>query len=270
MIAVVLSIMLHIATIITATHAHDQPILPDMVTSASSEYTGCVAEGGTHTIQAIYAYTDTDHLNERKPQIVQSIRQAAQIFIESAKLQGGYRAPRWAGNCQPSIMSLSVPVQNGNYGDLERYLINTNIAISGSVTVVFAEKLNTCGIQADSDGAHIAMIEPRCWGGHTVAHEIIHALGGVHPGAPHGTTSWHCTDEYDIMCYNDGTLTRPMTYPCAQDGELLLDCGADDYFNLDPSPDSYLAMYPDTNVANSQFLATEPIGYIYLFPMIQN
>jgi hypothetical protein len=113
--------------------------------------------------------------------------------------------------------------------------------------------------------------ETECWG-FAEAHELGHLLGAVqasyetgvepdvvvHPGAPHATPGFHCTDEWDVMCGDDGGGSTPVevTYPCGgpedEGNDVRLDCGHDDYFHTSPEPESYLATH--WNVADSPFL----------------
>jgi hypothetical protein len=77
-------------------------------------------------------------------------------------------------------------------------------------------------------------------------------LGAVNPAAPHSNGAWHCTDEYDRLCYDDGSGAS-LTFLCASSQEPLLDCNGDDYFNVAPPPGSWLASH--WNLASSAFLA---------------
>lgn len=83
----------------------------------------------------------------------------------------------------------------------------------------------------------------------TALHEVSHNLGAVQDSAPNATGAGHCSDEFDVMCYDDGGPTADMTYPCAQQA---YDCGADDYFNPAPAPGSYLDTH--WNLYRSTFL----------------
>ncbi len=89
-------------------------------------------------------------------------------------------------------------------------------------------------------------------------HEVTHTLGAVQNGAPHSSKAGHCTDEWDIMCYADGSASNAidgsaLTFPCAgSEAAEVYDCGGDDYFNVSPAPGSWLASH--WNVAFSPFL----------------
>jgi hypothetical protein len=134
----------------------------------------------------------------------------------------------------------------------------------------------------------ISRIDPQCWGlgsswGSAEAHELMHNLGGVQLSAPNSTWRWHCTEESDLMCYeDDGTLdgvvyapqavcnkwsgpppygtcigwvfpTRYMVSKCPASHEKLFDCNHDDYYHTSPPKGSYLDAY--WNAANSSFLS---------------
>ena len=112
------------------------------------------------------------------------------------------------------------------------------------------------GLQADGT---LGTADTRCWG-YAEAHELGHNLGAVqhayvddgdpgnpivYPGAPHQTPTFHCTDEWDLMCYDDGVGPGALTYPCGtapgvlpadQSNDNRLDCGHDDYFYAAPPP----------------------------------
>ena len=79
-------------------------------------------------------------------------------------------------------------------------------------------------------------------------------MGAVMCSSPNHTAYGHCTDDYDIMCYNDGpgTVLRIVCGDQAQDNRL--DCNKDDYFNTNPPAGSYLATH--WNTANNRFLLT--------------
>ena len=87
-------------------------------------------------------------------------------------------------------------------------------------------------------------------------HEVTHNLGGVQRTAPHSGGGWHCTDGFDVMCYDDGGPTAKQAAACVRATMLggAYDCNQDDYFNPSPAPGSYLATH--WNVYDSAFLGT--------------
>lgn len=87
-------------------------------------------------------------------------------------------------------------------------------------------------------------------------HEVMHMLGSVSRNAPHASSRGHCTDENDLMCYDDGA---GVTYVCGSPpgggidpNEFLLDCNDDDYFDPDRPTVGFLAN--NWNTADSAFL----------------
>jgi hypothetical protein len=128
---------------------------------------------------------------------------------------------------------------------------------------------------ANADIGLFGRVDRDCWGRPAPAdlveaHELIHTMGAVQPHAPDtssvddGTYVYmygHCVDEYDTMCYADGS-PKDLRYECPEDEERLLDCGDDTYFNTNPSNGSYLDEH--WNPAMAAFLVrTDPVaGFI--------
>jgi hypothetical protein len=90
-----------------------------------------------------------------------------------------------------------------------------------------------------------------CWD-YAEPHELMHNIGGVQLSAPHTSGGYHCNDEYDIECYNDGGATSTLQYLCPSSHEQRFDCNHDDYYSTNPPANSYLATH--WNAANSKFL----------------
>lgn len=92
---------------------------------------------------------------------------------------------------------------------------------------------------------------------HVVGHEIGHNIGAVQLSAPHSSGGFHCYDENDLMCYNDGgsyfTGGGQLTFPCNGTSDDVMDCGHDDYYSAAaPGAGNYLATH--WNTAGSSFL----------------
>ena len=99
--------------------------------------------------------------------------------------------------------------------------------------------------------AQYARSDAGCWN-YAEAHELMHNLGGVQPGAPNATPGWHCTDESDEMCYVDAGGVVMRNVCSGRDGSLF-DCNHDDYFHAGtPAATNYLATH--WNTATSAFL----------------
>ena len=192
---------------------------------------------------------------------IQSVMvKSAIIFDESAHRDGGHRWLEYSSDI--------ISVTHGSVFYVDVYI---ELLASGAITttqdyILFTQRLSACGVTV----RNVIMLSPQCWGEREVAHEIVHLMGGVSPNAPHGYGRFgHCFDEYDAMCYDDGSAPVVIQYDCPQSGELLLDCNGDDYYNVNPPPDSWLAANPDANRAYSEFLLVEHVGMVWL-PIMQN
>ncbi len=120
----------------------------------------------------------------------------------------------------------------------------------------------------DGNPGMVARVDRGCWGRvnpSVEVHELVHLLGGAQPSAPNANDNFHCTDDADVLCYDDdGVLDGlvwahgrqvPLRSVCGPSQERLLDCGHDDYFHTDPPAESYLATH--WNVASSSFLTSD-------------
>jgi hypothetical protein len=257
--------------------------------AGSSSGTLCVGDGvDGNRVQAVYAYPagGRDNYAEVLPYIRRWAGQADGIVNKSAAKTGGVRHVRFVTDvgCQLDVAKVALSKQgvaslSGTAADLASQGLNR----TDRKYLVWADAYVYCGIATvapdDRQGpdnanngngtpAMIARVDRGCWG-HTQlsaeAHELAHVLGGVQPTAPHGTWNYHCSDERELMCYDDdstadGYVTShgalvPLTRVCPKSHEGLFDCGEDDYFSTDPPGDSWLAQH--WNVADSSFLTSE-------------
>ena len=77
-----------------------------------------------------------------------------------------------------------------------------------------------------------------------ILHEGSHEMGAVPSSAPHSTGAGHCTDDSDVMCYNDGgpNAGAYRNNVCPGSGlDDFYDCNNDDYFHPNPPAGSYLS-----------------------------
>lgn len=93
-----------------------------------------------------------------------------------------------------------------------------------------------------------------CWTAPVAVHELSHNLGAVQDTAPHSTGAGHCTDGYDVMCYDDTGPNEYTNTACPSLSSMyVLDCGNNDYFHSDPvGHNTYLSTR--WNIANSRFV----------------
>jgi hypothetical protein len=216
-------------------------------------------------------YVRAEDAPDRYAEYLASFRQWAwdmdEIFEKSAQKTGGHRRIRFVTepDCQLSIPH--VVVESGGNDSFQRTisaLINQGYNNRERKYIAFVEARVYCGIGTvgrdpnpspdnwSNHRADYARIDASCWSGSVAAHELVHNLGGIQPDAPNASGGWHCTDEYDLMCYSDAPLYPSMQYLCPISHSKLLDCNDDDYFHTHPATGSYLATH--WNVANSAFL----------------
>jgi hypothetical protein len=193
-----------------------------------------------------------------------------EIFDRSARVTGGRRHIRFVtnANCQIDVLNVVLPAGTGEtFTGMIGALRARGYDSPDRKYLLFVDADVYCGIgtaigdsspgpeNRNNERTGYARVDNPCWGSDTAAHELTHTLGGVQHSAPNASGGWHCTDEYDLMCYSDPPHYPAMAYPCPLAHGLSLDCNNDDYYHTDPPPDSYLANH--WNVANSAFLTTE-------------
>ena len=256
-----------------------------MASPASASPVNCDGNGTSgKRVQLLYVRgsSQPNNLATYQAKMLEIPAQIDQEFKEAARRTGGpnaYRAVRWVTNasCIPTITSVVVPqalidLDNDREGQMRIWFEANGYNSQDRKYVVWYER-DACGLgvgdgQDDSPGA--TNINNRgsqfaflglggCFWWGATGHELLHILGAVQYSAPH-STGWHCWDDQDIMCYNDGGVPNPpgsVQIICATAAgdtfaENQIDCNGDDYFNVNPAPGSYLATH--WNVANNIFL----------------
>jgi hypothetical protein len=189
------------------------------------------------------------------------------IYEASAKETGGSRHVRFVTtpDCKIDVQEVEVPAGGmDNFKTMIDALKTLGYSRTDRKYMIFGDSQVYCGIgtfsaddqpgpnNASNSGPSFGRSDSGCWASSVAAHELAHNLGAVNDSAPNSNKAGHCTDEFDIMCYDDphGLKTKDVCANHAEDQRL--DCNHDDYFNTLPSPGSYLAKH--WNVADSQFL----------------
>jgi hypothetical protein len=235
----------------------------------------CVGDGTSgKRVQVLYVHA-SDVVDRYATYLASFKVWAAQtdtIYSASAAETGGYRRIRFVhdASCDLSVLDVSVsPTGDDTFNNTVNELSAKGYNLATRKYMLFVDANVYCGIGGiwgdDSPGAanwnntttSYGRTDAGCWSGDVPAHELMHNLGGVQLSAPHTSGGYHCTDEYDRMCYSDTPNFPVMQILCPDvDHDLRLDCNHDDYFNTAPATGSYLATHWDAS--NSEWLLTSP------------
>ncbi|MEX2459103.1 MAG: hypothetical protein WD770_08970, partial [Actinomycetota bacterium] len=242
--------------------------------AATSAAVPCHGDGVSgNRVQAIYAHAS--NVASRYGTVASWIRTSYAPnmdtdYNDTAAKTGGTRHIRWVtdAGCVLNVAHVTLSTT----GDDDIYKTQSELRTKGFTRsdrkyhvwmdagvycgIAFVQSDDSAGSTNRNNGVStvpgmVSRTDAQCWGGGVEGHELMHNLGGVQTSAPHATSMWHCTDEYDKMCYSDGT-GKAMTYPCPSDQNRLFDCRNDDYFHTNLPAGSYLATH--WNVAKSSFL----------------
>ena len=243
--------------------------------TAAAASVACDGDGsGGKRVQVLYVRASD--VADRYASLAANLRQWAanvdNVVNQSAAETGGSRRVRFVHDaaCNVSVTSVTLSASGDNtFTDTKNELVAKGFNRTDRKYLAFVDAYRYCGISqvyyddkptADnwSNGhpevpGELSRVDAGCWG-HSAsveAHELIHVLGGVQTSAPHATSKNHCTDEYDRLCYDDGSGAT-LSVACPSSHEALFDCRHDDYFSTAPAPGSYLATH--WNTANSAFL----------------
>jgi hypothetical protein len=187
---------------------------------------------------------------------------------ESAAKTDGQRLVRWVHDdaCTPTIIEVELTAAAaGSFATMVSELRAAGMDDPARKYMVFADAVTYCGVahtaaddqpglgNANNGGiAMFARLDLGCWDTRAAMHELGHTLGAVQTSAPHATTGFHCTDEWDALCESDTSGGGPQTFDCPETEAELWDCGNDDYFHTAPAAGLFLAEH--WNIADSGFL----------------
>jgi hypothetical protein len=244
------------------------------VTAAALECSGDGISGPR--VQVLYARASDrpDRYATYLASFLQWAADADEIYEQSAVETGGSRHIRFVhdAGCQPIIPHVVVsPSGDDTFGNTIAELGAQGYNRHDRKYMIFMDATILCGIGTrwndDADvwdnlnntGVSYGRTDAGCWGGFTVAHELMHNLGAVQNTAPNtsynrpnGNPGGHCIDEGDVMCYSDyGPGQPPMQDVCANHSDRF-DCNHDDYYHTDPPAENYLATH--WNAADNAFL----------------
>ena len=191
----------------------------------------CIGDGVSGPrIQAIYAVAS--NRTDRYASTLPLIRDIAAVMDadvnQSASETGGERHIRFVTNADCSLDVAHVvlsPTGDDDFGNTIGELISQGYDDAGRKYHVWMDANILCGVgtiygddsqgpgNANNSSVSYARSDTGCWD-YAELHELFHNLGAVQLSAPHSSGGFHCTDEYDRMCYDDdGAGPVTMTYP---------------------------------------------------------
>jgi hypothetical protein len=231
---------------------------------------------GTSGKRVQVMYVRASDQPDRYATYAESIRgwaaETAAIYQDSAAETGGYRQIRFVhdSSCVLSVLNVVLsPTGDDNFTNTRADLSSLGYNLASRKYMLFVDANVYCGIgtiwsddqpgagNLNNVGTSYARTDAGCWGAHAAAHELMHNLGGVQLTAPNTSGGFHCTDEYDDMCYSDTPNFPAMRIVCPDTShEFRFDCNHDDYFSTNPPGSNYLATH--WNSANSGWLIATP------------
>lgn len=230
----------------------------------------CRGDGRSgNRIALYYAYVagHANRITAVRGAIRAAIEEANDVVFRSAQQTGGKRWLRVLtdASCRPIVRVLRLsPTAARSFGATITAATAAGLNSAHRKYVLFVDANDLCGIatlrydaqpsrmNVNNIGPSWARVDRGCWAGLATAHEIFHTLGAVQTEAPHFDGTGHCTDDRDLMCYQNVGGKRVVIRCTAGADDGRLDCGKDDYFNTAPRAGTYLARH--WNTAMSSFL----------------
>ncbi len=245
----------------------------------------CYTRGPFVHVYYAYRQGSANHILARAPYIREAVAMADLIYQTSAARVGATRHVRWlTKDCHLVVTPFATRFPTFALSQIRAQLQAQHRIGRREKGLVFVDGGRSFGcfgigeLQPDNrastrnrnnSATMIAAVDRGCTssvsfsqegGGQVAAHELGHTLGAVQPDAPHSNHNGHCVDEWDVMCYDDGSH-RKLIYRCGAKAagqgnplDRLLDCNLDTYFNPKPARRSYLATH--WNIATSSWLSS--------------
>ena len=219
-------------------------------------------------VRWLYAYKagNTNRLGSLRDNFASIARRVnAVVYNSSMASSGKPQKVRYAtgDNCALRIAAVAIKGDINNFGNIKsqlraagydrldrKYMVMVDAAGGCGLGDLYVSDSNEVTNRNNSGNMFAAMWRP-CWN-YAEPHELGHMLGAVMPTAPHSTAGYHCNDENDVMCYDDGTARSSMTHPCtAGVKNWMFDCGFNDYYDRGTET-TYVSNH--WNIAENQYL----------------
>lgn len=255
---------------------------PSAGTAAETGGVACYGNGSDgYRVQLLYARSSTgaDRFSTYAASFQSWAARLNQVVMDSAAQTGGTRRVRFVtdSSCNPVVGRVTLPsFAMSSFSNMVTEMHRLGYSRTDRKYLIWADSNVYCGISElyvdDSPDptpgrnynngnfliqGSVGRVDNGCWGlpNMVEAHELLHLLGGVQKSAPNATPGFHCLDESDRLCYQDGSTSARTRNVCPSANEALYDCNHDDYFSTAPAPGSYLATH--WNTANSAFLSAQ-------------
>ncbi len=229
----------------------------------------CIGEGTEGPrVRWLYVYKagNTDRLPSLRDNFAAIARRVTAVVYNSSMASGSKpQKVRFATTPECSLRNASVAITGdiNNFGNIKSQLRAKGYDRDDRKYIVMVDSAGGCGLgdlyatdsnsptNRNNSGNMFAAIWRPCWN-YAEPHELGHMLGAVQNTAPRSTAGYHCNDDNDVMCYDDGTARSTMTNPCtAAIKNWMYDCGFNDYYDRG-AENSYVSTH--WNIAENQYL----------------
>jgi len=228
----------------------------------------CLGNGTDGTrVRWVYAYKASapNRLGDLRSKFASIARRTnAVVYNSSVSSSSSGQQIRYLTGSNCSLAIAAVPVSGGmDFSNIISQVAKAGFALADRKYIISADSDNACGMaelmvddshaqtNANNHGPSYAVIWRPCWN-YAEPHEFGHMLGAVQRSAPHATGGYHCNDQNDLMCYDDGTTGSRMVTSCPSLAKIWqFDCGYNDYYDHGAAS-GYVSTH--WNISNNQFL----------------